>query len=87
MELDILNSPTLYMYLGFFLICLNVIYPYADILHKEMFIYVCLALLAGSPVIWETQKGFCWLIALLFLQTATHNLTQTNLWERSIARP
>lgn len=71
MELDILNSPTLYMYLGFFLICLNVIYPYADILHKEVFVYISLALLAVSPVIWETQKGFVWLIALLFLQTTT----------------
>lgn len=78
--MDLTESPTLYMYLGFFLICLNVIYPYADILHKEVFIYICLALIAGSPFIWEAQKGFCWLLALLFLQTATSYKIQSKIF-------
>ncbi len=66
-----LFSPEMYMYLGFFLICLNVIFPYVDILHKQLIIYISLALLAASPVIWETQKGFVALLMLFFLQTAT----------------
>ena len=68
---NILNSPELYMYLGFFLICLNVIYPYVDILHKNIFTYISLVLLAASPVIWENQRGFVVLMVLFFLQTAT----------------
>jgi len=70
-DFNLLSSPDLYMYLGFFLVCLNVIFIYVDILHKQIIIYISLLLLAASPVIWDTQKGFVMLLALLFLQTVT----------------